>query len=423
MEGPGPDDRLPASGHRPPTPAPQPLIPDPCSPPRVPLRDLALVCARVGAFGFGGGMAMLAILREHVLNRRKWLSETEFMTAVAMAQMVPGPFIPNVAEYIGYRLRGFKGMLLAAVSFLLPSVLAILVLSIVYFRYGSIPTVQSAFRGIGPVVCAILLVATGQLARNSVRSWRSVLIGSLAFAALLVRVDVLLTIVVCGALGILLFAFWGHDSASCPPHRLHAFVPWFFAPWFVPAAYALQPEHAVGAVLRRAGELLGVFLKIGTIVWGGGFAAIPFIRSEVVDARHWLTAREFIDGVALGQITPGPVAITATFVGYRVLGVAGALLSTIAMFLPSFVILLLLLRVYDRIREHCLVKGFLQGIMPAVVGMLLSAAVVIGRDSITTLPAAGLGLLGLVLLAVVKFDPVWLVLGGGLLGIAFQGRL
>jgi len=368
-------------------------------------------------------MAMLAILREHVLNRRKWLSETEFMTAVAMAQMVPGPFIPNVVEYIGFRLRGFKGMLLAAVSFLLPSVLAILVLSIVYFRYGNIPAVQAAFRGIGPVVCAILLVATGQLARNSVRSWRSVLIGSLAFAALLVRIDVLLTIAVCGALGILLFTFWGHDSSSCPPRRLHAFVPWFFAPWFVPAAYALQPEHAVGAVLRRAGELLGVFLKIGTIVWGGGFAAIPFIRCEVVDARHWLTAREFIDGVALGQITPGPVAITATFVGYRVLGIAGALLSTIAMFLPSFVILLLLLRVYDRIREHYLVRGFLHGIMPAVVGMLLSAAVVIGRDSITTLPAAGLGLLGLVLLAVVRLDPVWLVLGGGVLGILLSGRL
>jgi len=394
------------------------------------LRDLALVCARVGTFGFGGGMAMLAILREHVLNRRKWLSEAEFMTAVAMAQMVPGPFIPNVAEYIGYRLRGFKGMLLAAVSFLLPSVLAILALSVVYFRYGSVPAVQSAFRGIGPVVCAILLVATGQLARSTFRARdsatdpvRSILIAILAFAALLFRVDALLTIAACGLLGILFGALRKRDSAASPGQRLHAFIPWLFAPWFVPAAFALQSEHAVGAILRRAAELLGVFLKIGTIVWGGGFAAIPFIRYEVVDARHWLTAREFIDGVALGQITPGPVAITATFVGYRVLGIAGALLSTIAMFLPSFVILLLLLRVYDRIRDHDLVKGFLQGIMPAVVGMLLSAAVVIGRDAITTIPAAGLGLLGLVLLAVVKLDPVWLVLGGGLLGIALQGRL
>jgi chromate transporter len=360
-------------------------------------------------------MAMLSILREHVLRRRKWVSESEFATAVAVAQMVPGPFIPNVAEYIGYRLRGFKGMLLAAVSFLLPSVLAILALSIIYFRYGNVPTVQSAFRGIGPVVTAILLVATWQIARSTVKSWRSVFIGVAAFAALLFRVDVLLTIAVCGALGILLFV-------NFRQHRLYGFAPWLFAPWFVPAADALRSESG-GAILRRGAELFGVFLKIGAIVWGGGFAAIPFIRAEVVDARQWLSAREFIDGVALGQITPGPVAITATFVGYRVLGIAGALLATIAMFLPSFVILLVLLRVYDRIREHHLVKGFLQGILPAVVGMLLSAAVMVGRESIATVPAAILGVLSLSLLIAVKLDPVWLVLGGGLVGLLLGNRL
>jgi len=395
--------------------APDPGTLTPGPGPQVRLRDIALVCARVGALGFGGGMAMLSILREHVLRRRKWVSESEFATAVAVAQMVPGPFIPNVAEYIGYRLRGFKGMLLAAVSFLLPSVLAILALSIIYFRYGNVPTVQSAFRGIGPVVTAILLVATWQIARSTVKSWRSVFIGVAAFAALLFRVDVLLTIAVCGALGILLFV-------NFRQHRLYGFAPWLFAPWFVPAADALRSESG-GAILRRGAELFGVFLKIGAIVWGGGFAAIPFIRAEVVDARQWLSAREFIDGVALGQITPGPVAITATFVGYRVLGIAGALLATIAMFLPSFVILLVLLRVYDRIREHHLVKGFLQGILPAVVGMLLSAAVMVGRESIATVPAAILGVLSLSLLIAVKLDPVWLVLGGGLVGLLLGNRL
>lgn len=395
---------------------PDPHLLPPAPAPRVRLRDLALVCARVGAFGFGGGMAMLSILREHVLNRRKWISETEFATAVAMAQMVPGPFIPNVAEYIGYRLRGFKGMLLAAVSFLLPSVLAILILSIFYFRYGSMAAVQFAFRGIGPAITAILLVATWQIARTAVKSWRSVFIGVLAFAGLLFKADVLLIIAVSGALGILLFV-------NFRARRLYGFAPWLFAPWFVPAAYALQPGSGAGAMLRRGLDLLAVFLKIGTIVWGGGFAALPFIRYEVVDTRHWLTAREFIDGVALGQITPGPVAITATFVGYRVLGIAGAALSTIAMFLPSFLILLVLLHVYDRIRENLLVKGFLQGILPAVVGMLLSAAVMIGRDSITTIPAAALGIVSLVLLLAVKLDPVWLVLGGGVVGLLLGARL
>jgi chromate transporter len=384
--------------------------------PRVALRDLMLTFAKVGAFGFGGGMGMLAILRENVLDRKRWISEQEFSTAVAMGQMTPGPFIPNCVEYIGYRLRGLKGMVVSALAFLLPSTLAILALSIVYFRYGSVPAVQAAFRGVEPVVAGILVVATWQFAQRSCRNWRSMLIALLAFLALLARVDVLLTIVVCGLLGVMLFV-------NLRDRRIWGFAPWLFAPWFVPGAFALQASSGFGAVLRRGAELFGVFCKIGAIVWGGGFAAIPFIQHEVVDVRDWLTAKEFIDGVALGQITPGPVAITATFVGYRVLGIAGAALATIGMFLPSFIILLILLRVYDRIKDHYLVKGFLQGIMPAVVGMLLSAALVIGRESITNLPTATLGLISLVLLLVAKLDPIWLVLGGAAVGLVLKGWL
>jgi chromate transporter len=230
--------------------------------------------------------------------------------------------------------------------------------------------------------------------------------------ALVCEVDVLLTIAACGILGILFFVDLRKVRA-----RHSAFIPWLFAPWFVPSALAIQNDNGAGTVLRRALELFGVFLKIGTIIWGGGFAAIPFIRNEVVEVRPWLTPREFIDGVALGQITPGPVAITATFVGYRVLGLVGAFLASVGMFLPSFIILLVLLHFYDRIRDHYLVKGFLQGIMPAVVGMLLSAALFIGRESITGVPAGLLALASLALLLFTRVDPVWLVLGGGAVGL------
>jgi len=389
-------------------------------PPR--LRDLARVFAQVGAFGFGGGMGMLAILRQTVLERLKWVTEEEFTTSVALGQMIPGPFIPNCVEYLGYRLRGLKGMIVSALAFLSPSILAVLILSIVYFRFGTVPAVQAAFRGVEPVVVGILIVATWQLARQACRNWRSVLIALLAFTALLLKADVLLTIAGSGLLGVALFTnFRGKKGTPLggmsPFSRVPIFAPWFLAPWFVPSAYALQPGSAAGAVLRRAAELFGVFLKIGTIVWGGGFAAIPFIKNEVVDTRAWLTAKEFIDGVALGQITPGPVAITATFVGYRVLGLAGAFLATVGMFLPSFLILLVVIRIYERIKDNYLVQGFLKGIMPAVVGMLLSAALLMGRESITNLPTAGLGVLSLVLILFVKLDPVWLVLGGAAIGL------
>jgi chromate transporter len=380
------------------------------------LRDLAFVFAKVGAFGFGGGMGMLAILREHVLVRRHWISEEELSTALAMGQMIPGPFVPNYVEYIGYRLRGIKGMIVSVVAFLLPSTLAILVLSIVYFRYGAVPAVQAGFRGVEPVVVGLLAVATWQIARRSCRCWRSVLIAALAFLGLLVKLDVLITMLLCGLLGIALFV-------NPRAHRLYGFLPWLFAPWFTPAAYAWNPGAGLRAILTRAAELFGVFFKIGAIIWGGGFAAIPFIKNEVVDTRFWLTTKEFIDGVALGQITPGPVAITATFVGYRVLGLAGAFLATLGMFLPSFLILLVVLRIYDRIRDHYLVKGFLQGIMPAVVGMLLSAALFIGREAITGIAPGILALTSTILLLAFKLDPVWLVLGGATVGLMLQGRL
>jgi chromate transporter len=399
------------------------------------LRQLALVLARVGAFGFGGGMGMLAILREHTVKRRRWVSEDEFATAVALAQMIPGPFIPNCVEYIGYRLRGIKGMLVAALAFLLPSVLAILVLSAVYLACGDLPQVKAAFAGVAPVVAGILVVATGQIAQRSCRSWRATSVALLAFVLQVLKVDVLLTVVVCGLLGILLFV-------NLRSRTLYGIVPWLFAPWYFPAAFALEPGVRLPQILARALELFGVFLKIGSVVWGGGFAALPFIRQEVVDIRPWLSAREFVDGVALGQITPGPVAITATFVGYKVLGIIGALLATVGMFLPSLVMLIVVLRIYDRVREHPVIRGFLLGVMPAVVGMLLSAAFFIGREALVvgTLPVHGIGLslgaglhlnvlaamltlAGIALLWLVRLDPVWLVLGGAGLGLLLRGWL
>lgn len=376
------------------------------------LRELAATFARVGFFGFGGGMGMLALLRSAVLEKRRWLSDEEFATSVAIAQMIPGPFIPNCVEYIGYRLRGLKGMTVSALAFLLPSVLAILVLSIIYFRFGTVPRVQAVFEGIEPVVVGILLAATWQMALPNCRNWRAMLIALIACLALLFLVDVLMIIAICGILGVILFR-----EKRSKPDSTAAGCYLLFSPWYAPATIALQTGPAL---IGRALELFGIFLKIGAIVWGGGYAALPFIKAEVVDARSWLTAREFVDGVALGQITPGPVAITATFVGYRVLGLTGAFLATLGMFLPSFLMLLGVIRVYDRIRENHVVKAFLRGILPAVVGLLLATAVLIAKDSGTNLPRALLSTASLILIVVAQVNPVWLIAGGALAGLAFS---
>lgn len=370
---------------------------------------MAVAFARIGTIGFGGGAGMLALIRQELVRKKRWIDDDQLGVAVAMGQMLPGPFVSNYAEYIGHELHRTRGMLVAVVALLMPSFVLMCVLSLLYGRYGSVPVVARTFAGVQPVVAGILAWATWNIGRAHISGWKPALVAALAFGALLLKVDVLLVIPGCGLLGILLTGAW---RSLKPPRAAALLVPPFLLPLAVEAGRSDPPSF-----LARLAELGWVFLKIGTIIFGGGFAAIPFLQHEVVDVRHWLTAREFIDGVALGQMTPGPVAIMATYIGFRVLGLPGALVSTVAVFLPSFFLLLGLTHVYRRVKDSPLVRGFLSGVMPAVCGMLLSATVFIARNAVAG-PATGImAVLALAMLLRFRADPVWLVLGGGAVGL------
>jgi chromate transporter len=406
------------------------------------------VFAKVGTIGFGGGVGMLAIIRQEVVERRRWIDDAQLSVAVAMGQMLPGPFVSNYAEYIGYELRGMKGMVTAVVALLAPCFVLMCGLSFLYFRFGSVPLVTKLFSGVQPVVVGILAWATWSIGKANVTSWRSVAIGVIAAAALFLKVDVLLVVVGCGVLGILLLGKGQRDKgiegssetksdarseiaearkeegeqaqaevkgqkAKAKRQnggRMMAFVPWM--PLLLFAVVAAGP-----GVWQKAGELAYVFLKVGTVIFGGGFAAIPFLQHEVVDVHHWLSMREFIDGVALGQITPGPVAITAAFIGYKVLGFWGALIAALGTFLPSSLMLWGLIHVYRRVSSNTLVQGFLSGVMPAVTGMILTATVFVGRTAINGPVQAVVAPLALCLLLRYRLEPVWLILGGALVGL------
>lgn len=376
------------------------------APGRVGLRELALSFLKLGAIGFGGGVGMLAILRDLVVERRRWLSDRQMSAGIAIGQMLPGPFITNCSGYVGYELRGPAGMAVALVALLIPCLLLTITLSWLYFRFGTIPVVERIFAGVQPVVVAILAWAAWSIGRKNVRSRRNALIAAGAAAAMLLRADAMLVVLVCGALGILLSR----------PRRLGGGPLFAFSPWLGVMAAASLP-----AVLGRAGELAFVFLKVGTVVFGGGFAAIPFLQHEVVDLRGWLTMKEFIDGVAIGQITPGPVAITASFIGYKVLGIPGALIAALGTFLPSAFFVVGLTHVYRRIDGNVLVLGFLAGVMPAIVGMIVAATVLVGRSVITGPLAAVLAPLALLVLLRWRADPLWLILGGAAVGLLAPG--
>jgi chromate transporter len=311
------------------------------------LRDLTKSIIKVGIFGFGGGLGMLALLRAECVKKKKFITDSELSTAVALGQMLPGPFIPNYCEYIGYHLFGIRGALAAGAALILPSFLLMLVLSWFYLTYNTLPGITLIFKGIGAVITSIILWAAYEMGRVLIRDARGIIVFFFALALFLLRFDPILTVLLCGILSIVI------EQIKLRRNMLLA-VPLILFD------------------LKKALELFAIFFKIGAIIFGGGYAAIPFIQNEVCNLRTWLTAKEFIDGVALGQMTPGPVAITATFVGFKVMGIPGAIIATLGIFLPSFLMLMALVRIYQRISGNKYVISFFDGIKSAVVAILIS---------------------------------------------------
>jgi chromate transporter len=356
------------------------------------LKKLLFSFFKIGLFGFGGGIGMLAILRNECVNKKKFITDDDLCEAVAMGQMLPGPHIPNYCEYIGYHLFGYRGAALAAVSLILPSFLLMLILSWFYLTYQSIPGVMQVFRGIAAVMTSIILWAAYDMGRVLIKDIKGLIVFVFALVLFLVRFDPVLTVLICGVLRL------GLDFKR-GTQKLLLTVPLFVFQF------------------RTAISLTTIFLKIGAVIFGGGYAAIPFIKNEVCNVQAWLTPQEFLAGMALGQMTPGPVAITATFVGFKVMGIPGALIATFSIFLPSFLMLMVLVRVYKKISHNKYVMSFFSGIKSSVVAILLSTGIFFAATNWINLPYGVLGILALILLLFLRVEPILLILGGALVGL------
>lgn len=363
---------------------------------------------KIGAIGFGGGVAMLAIIRKSLVSEKKWISDNDLATAVALGQMIPGPFVPNYVEYIGFRLRGIKGMITSVVAFLLPGVIAIMFLSYLYFQTQRVVLINDIFLWIQPVIIGILVWATVDMAKLYLKDIKSYIITIFALTTSLIKIEPIIIILICGAIGVF---FTRRQSLN-----LFSLFPYFLLIGTGP--FLIQTKNFSSLTL--------IFLKIGTLIFGGGYAAVPFISQEIVITKHWLTSQELLTGVALSQITPGPVAIVATFIGYKVSGILGALATTIAIFLPSFFILLIILSVYHqfiRTSKNVQLLNFLQvfisAVKPAIVGFLISATITLAinhgvliANSLTiTIIRILFLIISFILLFRFKVSPVWLILG------------
>jgi len=360
-------------------------------------------------------MAIIALMEHELVRKRRVIEPNEFLHGVGLGQML-GPFAVNTALFAGYRLYGTLGGLTAAIAFMTPSLVLVLILSWLYFSYHAIPALKGAVAGLGPVVIALILSAAWSMGRKAFRSWIALLLCAAAVVAGLYKVNPVYVLVVAGFLGLMFGTHIGGGDrlASVPvEHEQDKFQKDFRTGAFLwPASF---PVTATGASLAK---LFATFLKIGLVFFGGGFVLIPVLHQTLVEKLGWLTPQEFIDGVAISNLTPGPISVLATFAGYRLRGVVGALVATGALYLPAAVLMLVLSHQYERLKDRKETQLFLAGIVPAVIGLVLSTATLLASATLHSWRAFVFAGLALLVLIRWRVHPAFVLAVGAVAGTA-----
>lgn len=439
------------------------------------LGGLFLSFLKIGLVGFGGGLAVIAQVRTLTVRRRRWLTDIEFAEGFALAQSLPGTAAGNLVTYVGLKLRGWRGAGVAMAGFILPSTLLMIGLAILYRHLRYLPNTDQLFHGLNAALVALIAVTAWRMGKTTLNKRWQWVVGALAcLTVVIIGATVVEVVLAAGVIGIFIDSFaekqlqkwWrvlNHSSRRrgrvvfrmISRRRKHSAgkAQGFIGGYLMRALAEERVEQAakpnneshtsddvdskppskptlnsIGVlvlslpIIVKLGLLLtisAVFLRIGSITFGGGFVMIPLIESEVVNSHHWLTHQEFADATALGQVTPGPVLISAAFIGYQVAGTLGALVATTCIFLPSFLMTIVAGSSLRRFRDNQVVQSFLRGVTPAVVGLLVAAAISIGRAGIHT--SIGLLLAAAAAVVLVRFrpNPFWVIVGAGTLRFLF----
>jgi len=375
---------------------------------------LFLAFLRLGSTAFGGP-AMVAYIGRMAVEKKQWLTKESFEAGVALCQSIPGATAMQTAAYVGLRAGGPRGALAAFVGFGFPAFTLMVVLAAVYRQTRGLAPVLAAFHGLHVVVVALIANAAFNFGLGSLRNWRDALLAMGAAAFLVLHGNPIIAIVGAAALGLLLYrsvaspeAEWPAEAADGPRRPLR-----FAAGLVVCVAAGLATLFFLDRMLFALALLM---LKIDLFAFGGGFASVPLMLHEVVDARGWLDSQTFMDGIALGQVTPGPIVITATFVGYQVAGLAGAVVGTVSIFTPSFLMVLATVPYFDRLHRSLLFRRALRGVLVSFVGLLAAVAVNFALAVSWSLPAAILAVAALVALRL-KVDILWVVLAAAIASI------
>ena len=348
--------------------------------------ELARYFLRLGLLGFGGPVALVGQMEREVVAERGWLSKEQMREAIAVCQSLPGPLAIQVGIYISYIRGGFWGAWAGGWAFILPNFLIVAAIGALYVHFGGLQPVTAIFYGVSPAVIALILHSCYRLAKLGMEDWLQWMVAVVCFAVTVaLRAEVALLFIGAGIIGILYYGrFWQSASSATP----------------LLAAAPLAPVAGIAPVASTSTltKLLLFFLKAGALTFGSGLVIVPFLQQGVVQQYGWLAERDFLVAVAVGMISPGPVVITATFVGYLVAGFAGSLAATIGIFLPSFILVLVAAPILARHRANRSVQGFIKGAYAAAIGTILGACVLLGRIAIGDWLTILIGLTALVAL-------------------------
>ena len=374
------------------------------------IRELARLFLRLGIIAFGGPAAHIAMMEDEVVRRRQWLSHEDFLDMLGATNLIPGPNSTEMAIHIGYRRAGWKGLLVAGMCFIVPAVLITLAIAWAYVKFGSLPQAQALLYGIKPVIIAVVVQALWRLGRTALRDSILIALGVMSVVASFLGVNEL--VVLFGA-GIVMAAYrWMRErfSNGASAGALAMFP-----------KFAILKAVAAGAAPFSLMALFLFFLKVGAVLFGSGYVLLAFIQADLVDRLHWLTKAQLLDAVAVGQITPGPVFSTATFVGYLLGGVPGATVSTIGIFLPSFVFVALSGLVLPYLRRSPVTAAFLDGVNVGALALMVLVTWQLGIAAMVDFTTIALAIVSAFLLLRYQFNSAWLIVMGGIVGILALG--
>ncbi len=369
------------------------------------LTDHALLFLRLGTTAFGGPAAHIALMEDEVVRRRRWLSREKFLDLLGATNLIPGPNSTEMAIHIGHQKRGWPGLLVAGICFIVPAVLIVGTLAWAYVRFGKLPQVTGILYGVKPVIIVVVIQALLRLGKIALKTKLLIAITTVVVVLSFLRINELALLLAAGATGTL---------AQFAGKLRHTYQS-LFSP--ITVGSILQSSATAIAAPLGLLPIFLFFLKVGSVLFGSGYVLLAFLRSDLVERWHWLTNAQLLDAIAVGQVTPGPVFTTATFIGYVLAGTPGALVATVGIFLPAFVFVAISGPLVPKIRRSPAAGAFLDAVNAASLALMVLVTYELGRSALIDVTTIVLAVVCGLLLFVFRVNSTWLILGGAVVGL------